>query len=102
MKYYPLELFWSAEDEGYIALVPDLPGCNAWGATEIEALEQVHDAIEAWQAACKQAGEPVPEPSNRLEETSVMTISKTLFVKLATLAKQQGVSIPQYLEANVT
>ncbi len=100
MKYYPLELFWSEEDEGYIALVPDLPGCNAWGATEMEAIEQVHDAIEAWQAACKQAGEPVPEPSNRLEETQ--TISQTVSAKLAKLAKQQGISIPQYLEANVT
>jgi predicted RNase H-like HicB family nuclease len=101
MKYYPLELFWSEEDEGYIALVPDLPGCNAWGATEMEAIEQVHDAIEAWQTACKQAGEPVPEPSNRLEETSVMAASKTVYIKIAKLAKQQGISITQYLEANV-
>lgn len=99
MKYYPLELFWSEEDEGYIALVPDLPGCNAWGATEIEALEQVHDAIVAWKTACEQAGEPVPEPSNRLEETQ--TLSQTVSAKLAKRAKPQGISIAQSLEANV-
>ena len=35
---FPIEVFWSDEDEGYIAVVPDLPGCNAGGKTEAEAI----------------------------------------------------------------
>jgi predicted RNase H-like HicB family nuclease len=31
MNKKPIEIFWSEEDEGYIAVAPDLPGCNAWG-----------------------------------------------------------------------
>ena len=37
---YLLEVFWSNEDEGFIAIAPDLPGCSAWGATEAEALDR--------------------------------------------------------------
>ena len=48
MTKYPIEVFWSDEDEGYIAVVPDLAGCNAWGKTEAEAIREVHDAIAAW------------------------------------------------------
>lgn len=42
---YLIEIFWSDEDEGHIAIVPDLPGCSAWGATEEEALREIHDAM---------------------------------------------------------
>lgn len=62
---YPIELLWSDEDEGCIAVVPDLPGCNAWGRTEEDAIREIRDAIAAWISACEQAGELVPKPSLR-------------------------------------
>jgi len=47
MKYYPLELFWSEEDEGYLALVPDLPGCNARGkSTMMTHTEMVNQMLQ--------------------------------------------------------
>jgi antitoxin HicB len=63
MKRYLIEVFWSDEDQGYIAVVPDLPGCNAWGATPEEAIREIQDATDAWIEACKKAGDPVPEPA---------------------------------------
>jgi len=65
---YLVELFWSEEDAGWIAVVPDLPGCNAWGATPEEAVRAVQDAAAAWIDACRAAGEPVPEPTARARE----------------------------------
>ncbi len=59
---YLIEIFWSDEDQGYIAVVPDLPGCCAFGETQEEALREIHDAMEAWIEACRQSGEPVPQP----------------------------------------
>ena len=50
MKYL-VDLFWSEEDGGYIAVVPDLPGCSAFGATPEAAVHEIGDAIEAWIAA---------------------------------------------------
>jgi antitoxin HicB len=58
-----IELFWSEEDGGYIAVVPDLPGCSAFGATPEAAVHEIGDAIEAWIAACRASGDPVPEPT---------------------------------------
>jgi antitoxin HicB len=52
MKYL-VEVFWSDEDEGYIAVVPDLPGCSAVGGTPEEAVHEIGDAVEAWIAACR-------------------------------------------------
>lgn len=42
MASYPIEVFWSDEDEGYIAIAPDLTGASAWGETEAEAIEELH------------------------------------------------------------
>ncbi len=64
MKYL-VEVFWSDEDEGYIAVVPDLPGCSAFGATPEEAVHEIKDAVAAWIEACRAADEPVPEPSTK-------------------------------------
>ena len=62
-KRYPAQVFWSDEDNGFIALAPDLPGCSAFGESRSEALIELDDAIEAWLAAAKAAGNPIPEPS---------------------------------------
>jgi len=64
MKYL-IEVFWSEEDAGYIAVVPDLPGCSAWGVTPEEAVREVQDAQQAWIEACQKSGEPVPQPSTK-------------------------------------
>lgn len=65
MSRYHINLFYSEEDEGWIADIPDLQSCSAWGATPEEALAEVRIAEEAWLAAARAAGRPVPEPRYR-------------------------------------
>jgi predicted RNase H-like HicB family nuclease len=60
---YPKQIFWSEEDEGFIAIAPDLPGCSAFGVTEAEALRELDDATESWIDAAAKAGNTVPAPS---------------------------------------
>ncbi len=55
-----MQIIWSEEDQGYIALAPELPGCNAFGSTLHEALNELNTAIDCWIDACQQSGEPVP------------------------------------------
>jgi len=63
MNKYLVEIFWSNEDSGYIAIVPDLPGCSAYGDTLEEAAREIRDAQEAWLEACISSGESVPQPA---------------------------------------
>ncbi len=70
MQRYLVEIFWSDEDEGYIATAPDLPGCCAWGATEFEALREIQDAIVAWLEACRKFGGPVPTPTAKARQAA--------------------------------
>lgn len=60
---YPIRMFWSEQDEGYICTVPDLPGCCAWGATREDAAEEIGDAISAWCNAASRMGIELPTPS---------------------------------------
>ena len=55
--HYPKQLFWDEEDEGFIAIAPDLPGCSAFGETEQEALSELDNAIIAWISAAQAAGD---------------------------------------------
>jgi predicted RNase H-like HicB family nuclease len=48
MSGYPVEVFWSDEDEAWVADTPDLPFCTAHGATHNEAVAEVELAAEAW------------------------------------------------------
>lgn len=59
---YTVNIHWSAEDGGYIATVPKLPGCSAFGETRVEAAEEIEHAIAAWRDAAHAAGNSVPAP----------------------------------------
>ena len=57
---YHINIFYSDEDGGYIADIPDLEACSAFGATAAEALAEVAKAREAWMQAARKAGKPIP------------------------------------------
>jgi predicted RNase H-like HicB family nuclease len=63
--HYHINLFWSAEDQCWIADVPDLKPCSAHGDTRAEAILHIKDAIEGWLAVAQDRGFPIPEPRYR-------------------------------------
>jgi len=62
MYKYEIIIYWSREDEAYIAEVPELPGCIAHGETLEDALKNVKEAIQLWIDTAKEFGDNVPEP----------------------------------------
>jgi predicted RNase H-like HicB family nuclease len=62
MKDYHINVFYSEDDEGYIADIPDLQSCSAFGDTPEEALQEVLRAKQAWLEAAHASGKPIPEP----------------------------------------
>ena len=65
MKDYHINIFYSQEDGGYVADIPDLEACSAFGETPQMALAEALRAKKAWLAAAGEAGKPVPEPRYR-------------------------------------
>ncbi len=66
MTKYEIILYWSAEDDAFIAEVPELPGCSADGESRIEALANVETVIQEWIETAQALGRPIPEPKGRL------------------------------------
>ncbi|MBD1920175.1 type II toxin-antitoxin system HicB family antitoxin [Microcoleus sp. FACHB-831] len=65
MKDYHINVFYSEEDEGYIADIPDLKYCSAFGETPEEAVREVIVAKAAWLEAASAEGKPIPLPRYR-------------------------------------
>lgn len=63
---YEIIIFWSAEDEAFVAEVPELPGCMADGSSYQEVLANAQQIIQEWIATARELGRPVPEPRGRL------------------------------------
>lgn len=63
---YQIILYWSNEDEAFIAEVPELPGCAADGATYQEALQNVEIVMQEWMETAKELGRQIPEAKGRL------------------------------------
>ena len=63
---YEIIIYWSAEDQAYIAEVPELPGCAADGATYKQALSNAEVVICEWIETARELGRPIPEPRGRL------------------------------------
>lgn len=65
MNDYHINIFFSEEDGGYIADIPDLESCSAFGETPEKALAELERAKSAWLEAARQAGKPIPPPRYR-------------------------------------
>ena len=65
MKDYHINIFYSEPDSGYIADIPDLDACSAFGKTPAEALKQAEVAKRAWPAAARAEKKPIPKPRYR-------------------------------------
>ncbi len=65
MKDYHINIFYSEQDQGYIADIPDLKVCSAFGESPAEALAEVLAAKESWLESAKSNGKPIPLPEYR-------------------------------------
>jgi predicted RNase H-like HicB family nuclease len=66
MIRYEIILYWSNEDQAFIAEVPELPGCAVDGETYQEALQNIEIVMQEWIETAKELGRPIPEPKGRL------------------------------------
>lgn len=66
MYKYEVILYWSVDDNAYIAEVPELPGCSADGNSLKQALENVENVIDEWIKTAKAIGREIPVPRGRL------------------------------------
>ncbi len=62
MEHYEIIIYWSGQDQVFIAEVPELPGCMAHGGTHEEALSNAKEAMSLWLEAARADGQAVPEP----------------------------------------
>lgn len=62
---YDIFIYWSEEDQAYLAEVPELPGCMADGSTYEDALTNVEGIIQEWMETAKDENRPIPEPKGR-------------------------------------
>lgn len=66
-EHYHIDVFWSDEDNCWIANVPDLQGCSAHGESPEEAMREIQIAMEAWLEVTRENGWPIPEARYRSE-----------------------------------
>lgn len=62
---YEIILYWSEDDQSFVAEVPELPGCMAHGESQVSALINVNEAIALWIATAEELGRVVPAPKGR-------------------------------------
>ena len=69
MNDYNMQIFFSEEDEGFVAAAPELSGCSAFGETEEEALKEIKTAMELWLETAEKEGRAIlrPQGKNMLE-----------------------------------
>jgi len=94
---YPVKLFYSEEDKGYIAIIPDLPGSSAFGETPEKALKEIKIVEKMWLEVAAKEGMEIPTPSTEKQYSGriLARTPKTLHKQLAELAEDEGVSLNQ-------
>jgi predicted RNase H-like HicB family nuclease len=67
MSRYEMTIYWSDEDQSFVAEVPELPGCTADGPTYHEGVANTEKVIEEWIQTAKELGRGIPVPRGRLQ-----------------------------------
>ncbi|HEX6013929.1 MAG TPA: type II toxin-antitoxin system HicB family antitoxin [Geminicoccaceae bacterium] len=93
-----IEPLSAADGGGWVAVVPDLPGCMSDGETMAEALENALGAIESWKEAAEESGRPIPAPHSSLGQWR-QRVPKTLHATLKRMAETEGVSLNMLVAA---
>lgn len=96
--HYFVRVFWSGEDECFIAEVPELPGCSGLGATEADAIREARRSIAGWLEVARKEGVAIPKPicqgkADRLN----LRIPSDLVNKIRRSAKESGLSLNQFV-----
>jgi predicted RNase H-like HicB family nuclease len=90
MKKHPLRyltrIYWSDDDEAFVAEIPALPGCVGVGETQLKALREVSKAVSLWLKSAQKHGDPIPEPDLAREE--IERVSP--FLNVSKLANRAG------------
>jgi predicted RNase H-like HicB family nuclease len=95
MKDYRINIFYSEEDGGHIADIPDLVACSAFGLTPDEALQEVQVAKRAWLAAAKKERKPIPPLAYRPSIYQLASLSQTSRSKPPKCVRQPGMKSPK-------
>ena len=103
-ELYPMQVFWSVDDQAFIAIAPDLPGSSAAGTTQVEALAELQIVIEGWIEAQTAVGNPIPPPSTlpvppECNGKVLLRLPKWLHLSLLKGAKNEGVSLNSHVMA---
>lgn len=96
---YRVIVFYSEEDEGYIAKVPELPGCSAFGEKPEEAMRELKVAAGLWIKAAKEMGREIPQPvdEKRYSGRFALRLPPSLQRELDFDAKEEGISLNQFI-----
>jgi len=62
MYKYEVVMYWSGEDDAFVAEVPELPGCMAHGSTQEDALKNINEAVQLWIDTAREHDDTIPEP----------------------------------------
>ena len=96
---YAIRVFYSDEDEGYIATVPELPGCSAFGDAPEKAVKEVKTAALLWLQAAKREKRHVPKPvmKRKYPGKFVLRMPPSMQAELTLKAKEENLSLNQYI-----
>lgn len=96
---YGFSVFWSKEDQGFIATCPDFPGLSGFGETQDEAVQEAQVALEGFVESMEEHGEALPEVTVQPDCSGQtrLRLPASLHNQLALSAKRDGVSLNQYM-----
>lgn len=96
---YERKIFYSKEDNGWIALAPELPGCSAFGKTSDRALKELSTTIALWLETAKAKKWAVPKPlaSKAVAGRILLRLPRELHQDYLSLATEEGISLNQYM-----
>lgn len=95
---YMIRVFWSEEDDCYIAEVTELKGCSGLGKTPEQALKEAEKSIQNWLRVAKKEGLPIPPPLTARHGARLnLRLPQDIVDRIKRDAKEHAMSLNQYL-----